>query len=93
MSSTITTERTANPPPVPSSLFIRTLALRAVEAVRGLRPLEQLRRYVTAEVFDRLVLQRTLHRERAQVYQDTRRIVPMPGRVVSSVQSPYKMYA
>ncbi|WP_217135387.1 Rv3235 family protein [Leucobacter chinensis] len=77
----------------PSTLTIRTLALNAVEAVHGIRPLEQLSRYVTGEVFERLLLQRSLRRDRKAVYRDERRIVPLPGRIVSSMPHPGKIHA
>ncbi|MDA3146399.1 hypothetical protein JSO19_03295 [Leucobacter sp. UCMA 4100] len=80
-------------PQIPSTLTIRTLALNAVEAIHGIRPLEQLSRYVTGEVFERLLLQRSLRRDRQAVYRDERRIVPLPGKIVSSMPHPGKIHA
>lgn len=77
----------------PSTLTLRTLALNAVEAVYGTRQLEQLSRYVTSEVYERLHMQRTLRRERNTMYRDERRIVPLPGRVVTSMPHENKVHA
>lgn len=80
-------------PSVPSTLHIRTLAVCAVEVVHGIRPIEQLARHVNGDVLDRILQQRTLRQERSQVYADTRRIVPHPGRVVSSMPHQDKLHA
>lgn len=78
---------------VPSSLRIRTLALNAVEAVQGTRPLEQLARLVTSEVFEQLSQQRALRLDRNAVFNDKRRVVPIPGRVISFMPHADKVHA
>lgn len=80
------------PAPAPDSSFIRTIALSAVEALQGMRPLEQLSRYVTLEVFEQLSMQRTLRRDRQAIYRDYRRVVPMPGKVVRSMPNAWKVH-
>lgn len=78
---------------VPSSQKIRTLALNAVEAIHGIRPLEQLSRLVTSDVYEQLSKQRSLRLDRSAVYRDQRRIVPMPGKVMSSMPHANKIHA
>lgn len=79
--------------PHPSARHIRTLALNAVEALHGMRPLEPLAKLVTSDTYRRLSLQRTLRQERSAVYGDERRIVPMPGRVITSMPHERKVHA
>lgn len=81
-----------NPDP-PAAHEIRTLALNAVEVIHSMRPLEPLARLLTGEVYERLRMQRTLRQDRKAVYRDHRRIVPMPGRVITSMPHEHKVHA
>jgi hypothetical protein len=78
--------------PVSSSLpdalpvhLIRNLAVCAVEAIDGLRPIEQFTNWITHEVAVELAARRQLRLERNQVYRDQRRRVPSPGAVTISM--------
>lgn len=61
--------------------LIRNLAVCAVEALDGIRPIEQFSGWITHDVAAALMLRRQLRQERHARYQDRRRRVPSPGAV------------
>lgn len=67
--------------------LIRNLAVCAVEAVDGVRPIEQFAGLITREVSLALSLRRQLRQERHTSYRDRRRRVPCPGAVSISQPS------
>lgn len=91
LSSSLPVEHAHPEPPEPHE--IRTLALNAVEAIQSMRPLEPLAKLLTGEVYERLRMQRTLRQDRKAVYRDDRRIVPMPGRVITSMPHEHKVHS
>ncbi|KAM9866101.1 hypothetical protein ACIFOC_01014 [Leucobacter aridicollis] len=60
---------------------IGAIAVFAFEAVEGSRQVAQLGRWITADVSDELREVRRLNVERRSLYRDSRRIVPVVGRV------------
>ncbi len=60
---------------------IGAIAVFAFEAVEGIRQVAQLGKWVTTRVADELDEVRRLNVERRSLYHDTRRIVPVVGRV------------
>jgi len=82
-----------SPGDFPTSSTIRNLALRAVEVIYGLRPLEQVSRFVDTETMHQLHMQRKLQQEKHSIEGGGKRIVPMPGRVVSSALHSKKLHA
>lgn len=71
-------------PPLPGTItvhLIRNLAVCAVEALDGIRPIEQFSAWITHEVAVALTLRRQLRQERHASYRDRRRRVPAPGAV------------
>lgn len=71
-------------PPLPGTItvhLIRNLAVCAVEALDGVRPIEQFSAWITHEVAVALTLRRQLRQERHASYRDRRRRVPAPGAV------------
>jgi len=83
MELSLTQHRLASPAN-PTDMFLRTLALCAVEAVEGDRRVEQLGRWVTPAVLTMLSQQRTLRMNRNTVYRDQRRLRVAPGRILTS---------
>lgn len=64
--------------------LVRNLAVCAVEALDGLRPIEQFASLVSHDVAVSLNLRRQLRHERRVSYRDQRRSVPSPGAVTLS---------
>ena len=68
-------------PPVPDARAFQALALRAFEALQGVRSIAQLGPWITPEVAEGMRSRRSLIIERRTLTKDTRRLVARPGPV------------
>lgn len=75
-------------PEEPSDTHIRALALCAVQAIEGVRPIERLGKWVTGPVLTTLQQQRILRTGKNTLYRDTRQLSAAPGRILLSRAQP-----